>query len=59
VSASGLPAYGSYRPNPETGRLEPFSIQVVEVSGGRIIHVTHFLDTSLFPQFGLPLELPG
>lgn len=56
VNASGLPAFGAYRPSGPGGALEPFSIQVVEVSGGRISHVTHFLDTRLFPLFGLPAE---
>jgi RNA polymerase sigma-70 factor (ECF subfamily) len=32
---------------------------VVEVSGGRVVHLHHFLDTAtLFPRFGLPERLP-
>ena len=56
VIASGLPAFGAYKPSGPDGQYEPFSLQVVEVSGGRISHVTHFLDPRLFPLFGLPLE---
>ena len=55
VTASGLPAFGAYRPNAVDGRLDAWSIQVVEVSHGRISHVTHFLLPRLFPLFGLPL----
>ena len=32
VTADGLPAFGSYRPSGPDGRLEPFSIQVIEAS---------------------------
>jgi RNA polymerase sigma-70 factor, ECF subfamily len=42
------------------GSLEPWSLQVLEVSGGRIAGISFFLDTpSLFPLFGLPLLLEG
>jgi RNA polymerase sigma-70 factor (ECF subfamily) len=54
VAASGLPAFGSYRPSGPGGRLEPWSIQVIEVSSGRIARLTHFLGARLFPVFGLP-----
>jgi RNA polymerase sigma-70 factor, ECF subfamily len=51
--ANGVPAFGQYRPV-GPGRYEPLAIQVVEASGGRIRHFHVFLDTSLFPLFGLP-----
>ena len=36
----------------------PWSLVVLELSGGRISSMTHFLDTdTLFPRFGLPAEL--
>jgi RNA polymerase sigma-70 factor (ECF subfamily) len=54
--ANGSPAFGQYKPGPEG--LEPWSLQVLEVSGGRIAGITFFLDTaSLFPLFGLPARL--
>jgi RNA polymerase sigma-70 factor (ECF subfamily) len=56
VLASGLPAFAAYKPDPETGELRAWSIQVVEVSGGLISHVTHFLEPNLYRLFGLPLE---
>lgn len=55
-TANGLPAFGQYKPGSDGG-LEPWSIQVIEVSGDRVVAVHSFLDTQrLFPLFGLPLE---
>jgi RNA polymerase sigma-70 factor (ECF subfamily) len=54
VSANGSPAYGQYKPAPDGG-YEPWALQVIEVSDGRIGELTFFLDTkTLFPLFGLP-----
>jgi RNA polymerase sigma-70 factor (ECF subfamily) len=55
--ANSSPAFGQYRPSGPGGRHEPWSIQVLEVSAGRIVHVHHFLDTALFERFGLPSSL--
>ena len=58
VEANGMPAYGQYKPSDREGILEPWALQVVEVSGDRIAGVTFFLDTTrLFPLFGLPPQL--
>ncbi|MGH2721286.1 MAG: RNA polymerase subunit sigma-70, partial [Actinomycetota bacterium] len=55
--ANGSPAFGQYKPAPGGG-LEPWSLQVVELSGGRIGGICFFLDTArLFPLFGLPDRL--
>jgi RNA polymerase sigma-70 factor (ECF subfamily) len=55
--ANGSPAFGQYKPAPDGGR-EPWSLQVLEISGGRIAGITFFLDTaSLFPLFRLPARL--
>jgi RNA polymerase sigma-70 factor, ECF subfamily len=57
VGANGSPAYGQYRPSP-SGGYEPWALQVLEFSGGRVVEFTFFLDTeTLFPLFGLPLTL--
>jgi RNA polymerase sigma-70 factor (ECF subfamily) len=57
--ANGRPAFGQYKPSPDGG-LEPWSLQVLEISGGRISGITFFLDTEiLFPLFGLPSRLEG
>jgi RNA polymerase sigma-70 factor, ECF subfamily len=56
-SANGSPAFGQYKPSPDGGH-EPWALQVLEVSGGRIVEFTFFLDTeTLFPLFGLPARL--
>jgi RNA polymerase sigma-70 factor (ECF subfamily) len=55
--ANGRPAFGQYKPDPDGG-LQPWSLQVVEMSGGRISGITFFLDTAkFFPLFGLPARL--
>jgi RNA polymerase sigma-70 factor (ECF subfamily) len=55
---NGIPAWGQYKPAPEGG-YEPWSVIVPEVSAGRIVELTFFLDTQrLFPLFGLPDHLP-
>jgi RNA polymerase sigma-70 factor, ECF subfamily len=57
VSANGSPAFGQYKPSADGG-YEPWALQVLELSEGRIVEFTFFLDTeSLFPLFGLPLQL--
>ena len=57
--ANGAPAFGQYKPAPDGG-LEPWSLQVVELSGGAISGITFFLDTArFFPLFGLPARLDG
>jgi RNA polymerase sigma-70 factor, ECF subfamily len=53
-SANGRPAFAQYRPSGPGGRHEPWNIHVVEISGDRVAAITYFLDTKLFPLFGLP-----
>ena len=48
------PAFGQYKPTADGTRFDPWCIQVPEITDGRISHLHHFLDTSLFPRFGLP-----
>jgi RNA polymerase sigma-70 factor (ECF subfamily) len=57
VTANGSPAYGQYKPSPQGG-FEPWALQVLELTDGRISELTFFLDTArIFPLFGLPLRL--
>jgi RNA polymerase sigma-70 factor (ECF subfamily) len=57
TAANGSPAFGQYKPDGAGGYV-PWSLQVLEVSAGRIDGITFFLDTSrFFPMFGLPLRL--
>lgn len=55
--ANGCVAFGTYRVDPEGGFF-PWSVQVLELDGDRIVHHHNFLDTkTLFPIFGLPEHL--
>ena len=57
IVANGSPGFGQYKPSPDGG-LAAWSVQVLEVSGGRISGITFFLETAkFFPFFGLPLRL--
>lgn len=56
IAANGSPAFAQYRADRDGGHA-PWSIQVLELSGGRVAHVHHFLDTALFARFGLPPRL--
>jgi RNA polymerase sigma-70 factor (ECF subfamily) len=59
MTANGSPAFGQYKPSPDGG-YEPWALQVLEVSDGRIVELTFFLDTEkLFPLFGLPPRPDG
>jgi RNA polymerase sigma-70 factor (ECF subfamily) len=57
VRASGAPGFAQYKPSPDGG-WAPWSLQVLQIDGGRIAGITFFLDTErLFPLFGLPPRL--
>jgi RNA polymerase sigma-70 factor (ECF subfamily) len=57
TAANGSYAFGSYKPDPAGGHA-PWAVQVIEVSGDRIVGHHNFLDTELFAVFGLPAHLP-
>jgi len=58
--ANGSPAFAQYKPSDSPGIREPWSLQVLEISGDRISGITFFLDTARwFPLFGLPARLDG
>ena len=58
LEANGSPAFGQYKPGPSG--LEPWSLQVLEISGDRLAGITFFLNTErLFPLFGLPPRFEG
>ena len=56
ASANGCAAFGSYKPA-GPGVLEPFALQVIEISGDRISGWHNFLYPELFPAFGFPPRL--
>jgi RNA polymerase sigma-70 factor (ECF subfamily) len=57
---NGCPAFAQYKPDP-AGGLQPWGIQLVEISEGRIAELAIFLapldPERLFSSFGLPLHL--
>jgi RNA polymerase sigma-70 factor (ECF subfamily) len=53
TAANGSAAFGLYRPA-DSGRHEPFGVQVVEIGGGLITGIHSFIDAALFPLFRLP-----
>jgi RNA polymerase sigma-70 factor (ECF subfamily) len=59
TTANGLPAFGQYRLREDgTPGWTPWALQVLEISGGRIVGLNAFLDTDRwFPLFGLPEQL--
>jgi RNA polymerase sigma-70 factor (ECF subfamily) len=58
VAANGSPAFGQYKPSDSGDGYDPWALQVLEISDGRIGEFTFFLDTErVFPLFGLPLRL--
>jgi len=56
TAANGCAAFGSYKVDPDGGH-QPWALQVIEVSGDRIVGHHNFLDTDLFAAFGLPDHL--
>jgi RNA polymerase sigma-70 factor (ECF subfamily) len=60
VAANGSPAFGQYKPSESGSGFDPWALQVLELSDGRIVELTFFLDTEhVFPLFGLPPRLDG
>jgi RNA polymerase sigma-70 factor, ECF subfamily len=59
VSANGTPAFAQYKPS-EGGGREPWAVHVLELEGGRIAHISSFLDldNGLFQVLGLPARMP-
>jgi RNA polymerase sigma-70 factor (ECF subfamily) len=62
TTANGCPAFAQFKPDPKGG-YEPWAVQVLEISGGRVAEMHFFLNLldpdRLFPQFGFPVHLDG
>ena len=56
VHANGTYGFGAYK-QAGPDRWEPFALQVIESSGGRLVGLHHFLDPALVAAFGLPAFL--
>jgi RNA polymerase sigma-70 factor (ECF subfamily) len=54
LRVNGRLGFAQYRPSGPGGRHEPWGIHVLELSDGGVAEITVFLDTNLFPAFGLP-----
>lgn len=55
--ANGLPAFAQYKPTPEGG-YHAWALVVLEPGASSIETMTFFLDVeTIFPKFGLPLDL--
>ena len=55
---NGMPAWGQYKPDPDGAGRVAWALIVPEVSEGRIVELTFFLDVQrLFPLFGLAQRL--
>jgi RNA polymerase sigma-70 factor (ECF subfamily) len=57
IAVNGSPGFAQYRASGPNGEHEPWSIQVLEISDGQVVHVHHFLDPALFARFGVPARL--
>jgi RNA polymerase sigma-70 factor (ECF subfamily) len=59
VEANGGPAFAQYKPAAEGGGRVPWALHQLEVSDGRIAHITSFLDldNDLFVRLGLPARV--
>lgn len=57
TSANGFPAVATYSGRAD-GSFTAHAIHLLETEDGSISRVVVFLDTSLFPLFGLPTCLP-
>ena len=59
TEASGAPAFAQYRPSPEGGH-RAWALVILEPADDGVAAIHSFLDVeTLFPLFGLPLDLPA
>lgn len=57
VQANGSAALATYAPDPSAGGAQAHSVQLFDVSGGRIRRCVTFVDPQLFALFKLPIAL--
>jgi RNA polymerase sigma-70 factor (ECF subfamily) len=57
VEANGSPAVAQWRPTADGG-FAPWALHVLEVTDGKVAHISSFLnlDNELFLKLGLPLD---
>jgi RNA polymerase sigma-70 factor (ECF subfamily) len=59
TSANQQPAFGLYSFDRKTSEFKAVAIDLIEFQGDAIARIDAFINSSLFPRFGLPLTLPG
>ena len=60
IMANGMPAFAQYRSSGPNGEFEPWALQLLDISDGRIVAINSFLDTErMFPLFGVAATLPA
>jgi RNA polymerase sigma-70 factor (TIGR02960 family) len=57
--ANGQPAFACYLRDAQTPIAHAYGVMVLTLRGDRISAITGFVDTSLFPRFGLPRTYRG
>ena len=58
TTANGAPAFAQYRISQTGPGHDAWSLQVLDIVGGKVAGITYFLEVDrLFPKFGLPLHL--
>ncbi len=56
--ANAQPAIGWFSWDQERGDFRPGALEVIDLEGERVRHITAFADPELFPYFDLPQALP-
>ncbi|OWY62322.1 hypothetical protein B7486_59050, partial [cyanobacterium TDX16] len=59
TTANGRPAAAGYLRRPGSTTFEAIAIDVLHVEDGTLVEISCFLDTKVFPAFGLPTVLPS
>ncbi len=52
------PAFGCYLEDPQAPIAHAYGLMVLTLEGDRVAAITGFIDSSVFPLFGLPRTIP-
>ena len=56
--ANVQPAFGCYLEDPHAPIAHAYGLMVLTLAGDRVAAITGFIDSSVFPLFGLPRTIP-
>jgi RNA polymerase sigma-70 factor (ECF subfamily) len=59
VEVNGVPGFAQWKPSETGSGYDAWAIHVLQISGDRIAGVDFFVESALFPLFGLPVHLDG